>query len=121
MSTGLSHQGAKHSVKVQVEAYLRFYQSKEVKESQVKVRVKIRVSQVESEAYFSLNITALTTTEQLHHQPQFILHHKGGIVRHDVRVVALAHSLDLFLHRGGNMGYKVTHKEQKQCSAKANH
>lgn len=40
---------------------------------------------------------ALTTTEQLHDQPQLILYHEGGVVRHDVGVVALAHGLNLFL------------------------
>lgn len=49
----------------------------------------------------------LTTAEELHHQPQFVLHHEGGIVRHNVGMVALAHSLDLFLHsekKNGIMG-----------------
>lgn len=50
---------------------------------------------------------ALTTTEQLHHQPQLVLHHKGGIVRHNVWVVALAHGLDLFLW-DRNVGQGVT-------------
>lgn len=45
-----------------------------------------------------ISVTTLTTTEQLHHQPQLILHHKGGIIRHNVWMVALAHSLNLFLH-----------------------
>lgn len=40
---------------------------------------------------------ALTTTEQLHDQPQLILNHKRGVVRHNVGVVALAHGLNLFL------------------------
>lgn len=47
----------------------------------------------------SFSVKALTPTEQLHHQPQLILHHKGGIIRHNVWVVALAHSLNLFLHK----------------------
>lgn len=60
---------------------------------------------------------SLTTAEQLHHQPQFILHHKGGIIRHNVWMVALAHSLDLFLHREENNGYKVTQEaELMWCS-----
>ena len=40
---------------------------------------------------------ALTTTEQLHDQPQLVLYHKGGVVRHNVGVVALTHGLNLFL------------------------
>lgn len=42
----------------------------------------------------------LTTTEELHDQPQLILDHKRGVVRHNVRVVALAHGLNLFLFQG---------------------
>lgn len=39
----------------------------------------------------------LTTTQQLHHQPEFVLHHKRCIIRHNVGMVALTHRLDLFL------------------------
>ena len=51
----------------------------------------------------------LTSTEQLHHQPQLILHHKGGVVGHDVGMVALAHSLDLLLQEVemGERGFKT--------------
>lgn len=57
------------------------------------MKVKIRVKSI------LLKARLLTSTEQLHHQPQFILHHKGGIIRHNVAMVALAHSLDLFLQK----------------------
>lgn len=40
---------------------------------------------------------ALTATEQLHDQPQLILYHERGVVRHNIGVVALAHGLNLFL------------------------
>lgn len=44
-------------------------------------------------------IGQLTSAEKLHDQPQLIFHHEGGVVRHDVGVVALAHGLNLFLRR----------------------
>lgn len=76
------------------------------KETSVIVKVKIKAKSINLEA------KSLTATEQLHHQPQFILHHKGGIIRHNVGMVALAHSLDLFLQREENMGYKVTQEAE---------
>lgn len=39
----------------------------------------------------------LTSTEELHDEPEFILYHEGGVVGDDVGVAALAHGLDLFL------------------------
>lgn len=41
----------------------------------------------------------LTSTEELHDEPEFILHHEGGVVGDNVGVVALAHGLDFFLLR----------------------
>lgn len=39
----------------------------------------------------------LTSAKELHDEPEFILHHKGGVVGDNVGVAALAHGLDFFL------------------------
>lgn len=81
--------------------------------------LKVKIFDEETWLTVKVKIRAkwLTSTEQLHHQPQFILHHKGGIIRHNVAMVALAHSLDLFLQKDNKTwDHMGSHKKQAYCS-----